>query len=105
MNIVCIADEDTNIMFGLLGIQGFSIPEMEFSEFKVKFEELLNNKSIDMIIMNEKYLLRFKQYFRPIKTQKFPLIVEIPDIKAPLTSEYFNHFIRQYLGLSTGEEK
>ncbi|WP_457557651.1 V-type ATP synthase subunit F [Candidatus Harpocratesius sp.] len=105
MNIICIADEDTNIMFGLIGIQGFTLPEMDFRKFKIEFEKILSNKSIDMIIMNEKYLLRFKNYFKGIKSQKFPIIVEIPDIKAPFSADYYNHFIKQYLGLSIGDVK
>ncbi|MHA1776498.1 MAG: hypothetical protein DRO88_04035 [Promethearchaeia archaeon] len=100
MNIICIADEDTNIMFGLIGIQGFILPEIDFQAFKSKFEEILANKSIDMILMNEKYLLRFKNYFKNIKGQKYPIIVEIPDIRAPLEGRYFKDFITKYLGLT-----
>lgn len=100
MNIICIADEDTNILFGLIGIEGYILPETDFKGFKAGFEEILANKSIDMIIINEKYLLRFSNYFKTIKAQKYPIIVEIPDIRAPLAADYFQDFISKYLGLS-----
>ena len=103
MNIICAADEDTNLMFGLLGIEGYVLPENDPDEFMEEFDELLKNQEIDFIIMPEKYLIRHKSYFQQIKIQKRPIIVEIPDIKNPLTAEYFNHHIKQLIGLAIGE--
>lgn len=103
MKMICVADADTCIMFGLIGIKGVTISDQELGQFKEVFEPILEDEEIGFIIMNEKILLRYKNYFQSIKSRKLPIIVEIPDIKAPFTSDYFNHFIKENLGLNTGE--
>ena len=103
MTIICVADEDTNIMFGLLGIEGYSLPENDLNQFVKEFDTLLQNDEIELIFMPEKFLIRYKKYFQQIKVQHHPIIVEIPDIKAPLAGEYFNQYIKQLVGLTLGE--
>ncbi|MHA1520618.1 MAG: V-type ATP synthase subunit F [Promethearchaeota archaeon] len=102
MTIICVADDDTNIMFGLLGIEGFVLPENDQNKFVREFDKFLHNDEIELIFINEKTLIRFKNYFQQIKIQRHPIIVEIPDIKAPFAADYFNHQIKKLVGLSQG---
>ncbi|MHA1610631.1 MAG: V-type ATP synthase subunit F [Promethearchaeota archaeon] len=103
MTIICVADEDTNIMFGLLGIEGYLLPENDQNKFVREFDKLLHNDEIQLIFMPEKYLVKYKNYFQQIKIQRHPIIVEIPDIKASFNADYFNHHIKQMVGLSQGD--
>ncbi|MHA1511391.1 MAG: V-type ATP synthase subunit F [Promethearchaeota archaeon] len=56
-------------------------------------------KDIGLIIISEKFLIRFKDYFKTLKARKTPIIIEIPDIKGSLDFDYFQKFIQKYIGL------
>lgn len=99
MKIVSIANEDTNIMMGLLGIEGYEIKTQDPTKFKKKFDKILEDEKIGIILMNEKFLIRYKSYFKSKKLEKTPIIVEIPDMKAPLKSDYVEDLIEKFLGL------
>ncbi|MHA1585104.1 MAG: V-type ATP synthase subunit F [Promethearchaeota archaeon] len=99
MKIVCVSDEETNILFGLIGIQGLTIKADNLTTFKQKFEEILEDQEIGVIILSETYLLRYWDYFKVIKLRKSPLIIEVPDMKAPLEEKYFRQLIEHNLGL------
>jgi len=103
VEIYCISDEDTNLMFELIGIPSILIDESKGDDFISRFSELLRDESIGLVIMNEKYLVRYPEFFKEIKQRNYPIIIEIPDIKAPLSEGYFQHFIEQYIGLSAKE--
>ena len=99
MKIICVSDEETNILFGLIGIQGYSIKADTLDVFKQKFEEILEDQEIGVIILSETYLLRYWDYLKIIKLRKRPLIIEVPDMKAPLQEDYFRQLIEHNLGL------
>ena len=52
-----------------------------------------------IIIINEQYLIRYREYFKEIKAQRLPIIVEIPNIEGALSQQYFESFIKTLLGL------
>ena len=100
MKIISVAEEDTNVLLGLLGIEGRVIKTQNPLEFKKEFEKILEDESIGIILLNEKYLIRYSEYFKIKKLQKTPIIVEIPDIKAPVDENYFEELITKYIGIS-----
>jgi vacuolar-type H+-ATPase subunit F/Vma7 len=100
MKILVVDNEDTNIMFQLLGIDSYEIKSNDPIKFQAEFDKILENTDIGLIIMNEKYLLRNKEYFKQVKNRKSPIIIEIPDLFSPLSHEYYKEFIETYIGLN-----
>lgn len=99
MKIVSIGDENLNLMFGLIGISGYKVTTDDEDELKEQFNQILRDKDIGLILMSEKFLIRFKDYFKTLKARKSPIIIEVPDISGPLEFEYFQQFIQKYIGL------
>lgn len=99
MNIIAVADEDTNILFQLLGIESILIKTQEFAAFKQEFDRILKIPNVGIIIINEQFLIRYRDYFREIKARKLPIIVEVPNIEGELSQQYFESFIKALLGL------
>jgi len=99
MKIVSVGDEHLTLMFGLIGITGYKITTDDSDEFKEQFDKILRDKDIGLIIMSEKFLIRFKDYFKTLKARKTPIIIEVPDIRGSLEFEYFQKFIQKYIGL------
>ncbi|MHA1718502.1 MAG: V-type ATP synthase subunit F [Promethearchaeota archaeon] len=99
MKIISVGDEDMNILFGLIGIHGKTLPMLDPPEFQAEFDQIIKDKEIGLILMNEKYLIKYKSYFKSIKSRKFPIVVEVPDIKGPLDFDFFKKFIQNYIGL------
>ena len=87
-------------MLGLLGIQGFEIKTQNQKEFQAQFEEILQDEDIGVIMLNEKLLIRFQDYFKRVKILKRPMIVEIPDMKGPFEDNYFQDLIKKFIALS-----
>jgi len=100
MEIRVVADENTNILFQLMGFKTLLIDDRQPDEFEKRFNKLLENDQIGVIIMSDKYLLRHRDYFRKIKVRKYPIVVEIPDLASPMQYEYFEEFLTTYLGLT-----
>lgn len=99
MKIVSVGDEHLNLMFGLIGITGYKITTNDEDELKEQFNEILRDKDIGLIIISEKFLIQFKDYFKTLKARKIPIIIEVPDIKGSLNFDYFQQFIQKYIGL------
>jgi len=99
MKIVSVGDEHLNLMFGLIGIEGYKITVSDKDELKEQFDEILKDKDIGLIIISEKFLIQFKDYFKTLKARKVPIIIEVPDIKGTLDFDYFQQFIQKYIGL------
>ena len=97
MKIICVADEDTNLMFQLMGIESRYIDPNDDNIFLEEFSKLLKDKEIGLIITKEQYVITHKKFFKTIKSERLPLIVEIPDILNPLAEDYFENFIKKYL--------
>ena len=84
-------------MFGLLGIEGHIIPDEDPEKIKQEFEILLQDKDIGVVLMKEKYLLANPKYFKNLKTQHLPLIIELPDILNPILENDFEDYIKKIL--------
>ncbi|WP_371806867.1 V-type ATP synthase subunit F [Candidatus Lokiarchaeum ossiferum] len=100
---MCVSDDDTNILFRLIGIKSFEISSNNSEIFQEEFDKILEDQDIGLVLLNEKYLMRQRDYFRRLKLRKYPIIIEIPDMKAPLKESYFRHLIEKYLGLTLKE--
>ncbi len=100
MKIKVLSDEDTNLMFRLVGIEGIEISNSNQKEFEAEFTKILQDPTIGIILINEKDYLRFNSFLKPLKLRQFPIIVEIPDLKAPLQAEYYKETLEKMIGLT-----
>jgi len=98
MKIISIAGEETNLMFHLLGIEGYTIRSHRPHQFQKEYEKILEDKDIGLVLLDEKHLLRNQDYFKKKKLQTYPVIVEIPDMLAPLGAAHFKSLFEQTLG-------
>jgi len=81
-----IGDEDAVLGFGMVGVSGNTVTNRD--EANAAFNAVLKDNEIGIIIITE----RIADLIRPlvdkyIFTQKFPLIVEIPDRIGKLTGK------------------
>ena len=67
MEVRVVADEDTNILFRLMGFKTILIDNPQRDDFEKKFDHILEDEHIGVIIMSDKYLMKHKKYFRKIK--------------------------------------
>jgi vacuolar-type H+-ATPase subunit F/Vma7 len=100
LKIICVSDSDSGLLFGLLGIESYIPKSTQLEGFREEFDRFLKDPNIGLILLNEKYLLRYREYFRVVKTRKTPIIIEIPDRQGPLPAKYFEEFIQKYIGFS-----
>ena len=99
MRIVSIADEHTNLMFNLIGIETIDIDAKDSDLYLEKMKELIDDEDIGMIIITEQDLLRHKDYFKTVKMRSNPVIIEVPKLIGPLKEDYFENFIEEFIGL------
>ena len=83
MNYFVIGDEDTVLGFGLVGVKGKTVHSGD--EAKAAFEGALSEQDTGIIIITE----RIADLIRPMVdrylfSERFPLIVEIPDREGPV---------------------
>ncbi|MCK5154848.1 MAG: V-type ATP synthase subunit F [Spirochaetales bacterium] len=78
MKYYSIGDEDTVLGFGMVGVEGMIVNGEE--EARNAFQTALKDKDVGIIIITERMaeLIR-DQVDQYIFTEKFPLILEIPD--------------------------
>ncbi len=100
MKIISIADEHTNLMFNLIGIETINIDAKDTDAYIDKFDELLEKEEIGMIIITEQDLLRHKDYFKQVKMRQSPVVIEVPKLIGPLKEDYFETFIEDFIGLT-----
>ncbi|RKX79506.1 MAG: Vacuolar H+transporting two-sector ATPase F subunit [Spirochaetes bacterium] len=83
MKYYIIGDEDAVLGFGMVGVQGSVARNRE--EAEEAFGEVLKNREMGIIIITERVaeLIRDK-VDRYVFTERFPLIVEIPDRLGPV---------------------
>ena len=84
MKYFIIGDEDAVLGFGIVGVQGRTVKN--FKEAETAFNHALENEDIGIIIITEK----IAQLIRPtvdryLFTERFPLIIEIPDRTGPVS--------------------
>ena len=99
MKIVSVSDNDTNMMFQLMGIESYLINEDDFESFKRDFEKILQIPDLGIILLNEQYLVRYQAYIREIKLKRLPIIVEVPNIRGTLSQSYYESFMQKMLNL------
>ena len=84
MKYFVIGDEDTVLGFGMVGVKGAVVRNRDGASDA--FREALADSDIGIIIITE----RIAELIRPLVdrflfTEKFPLIVEIPDREGPVS--------------------
>jgi V/A-type H+-transporting ATPase subunit F len=99
MKIVMFGDEDSIILFHLIGMEG-KIHTRGEENFEEVFKEVLDDHEVGIIIITEKILLNHRDYILPIKMQRrSPIIVEIPSIIPEFHEDYVGETIRKYIGI------
>jgi vacuolar-type H+-ATPase subunit F/Vma7 len=106
MEIVVIGDEDTRTGFKLSGVTRTYLGE----EIKTQLAEMLQDGSIGIIMITERYAEENKEVLnraRKDKKRLTPVIVEIPDSTGPITREKdpLQELIRRALGAQIAEEE
>ena len=106
MEIVVIGDEDTRTGFKLSGVTRTYPGE----EIKTQLTEMLQDNSIGIIMITERYAEENKEVIsraRKDKKRLTPVIVEIPDSTGPITRETdpLQELIRRALGAQIAEEE
>jgi V/A-type H+-transporting ATPase subunit F len=86
MNYFVIGDEDTVLGFGLVGVKGSTVRNKD--EARAAFQSALSEKDTGIVIITE----QIAELIRPLVdrylfTERFPLIVEIPDREGPLSGK------------------
>ncbi|MCP4761678.1 MAG: hypothetical protein GY870_07840 [archaeon] len=105
MRIVLFGDEDSGILFNLVGVDSIIYEEKGFQEFKMIFEELLEDPDIGIIIITDRLFIRYKDYILPYKMQRRrPIIVEIPEIIGGLKEDYAQKIIKRFIGIDISEK-
>ncbi|MHA1339164.1 MAG: V-type ATP synthase subunit F [Promethearchaeota archaeon] len=99
MKIKILGDDESIIIFNLLGIDGIIIPDND-PHFKEKFEELLNEPDVGIIIITERIFIKYREYILPIKiSRRLPIIVEIPEMLFRYHEDFIPNLIRKYVGV------
>ncbi len=102
MKIVAVTDEHMNLMFQLVGVETLTIKDPDPEVFEEKFEELFEQEDLGIIIITEQLLMRHRDFLKEFKMKDKPIIVEVPKLIGPLKEEYFENFIKKYIGLAVG---
>lgn len=78
MKYYVIGDEDTVLGFGMVGVKGQAVSNLE--EAAAAFDEAIAVEDIGIIIITEKTADTIRERVnRFLFTREFPLIVEVPD--------------------------
>jgi len=99
MRYFIIGDEDAVLGFGLVGVEGKAVRNVE--QAQEAFTTVLDQSDIGIIIITERVadLIR-PQVDRFIFTRNFPLIVEIPDRLGPLEGKpRIREMVNQAIGI------
>ncbi|MBA7470799.1 V-type ATP synthase subunit F [subsurface metagenome] len=99
MRYFIIGDEDAVLGFGLVGVEGKAVRNVE--QAQEAFTTVLDQSDIGIIIITERVadLIR-PQVDRFIFTRNFPLIVEIPDRLGPLEGKPgIREMVNQAIGI------
>ena len=101
MKIVMFGDQDSVILFNLIGIDGIIYEEdMDSEHFTSEFDKVLNNPEIGIVIITEKILIKHKEFIIPLKmNRRFPIIVQVPSIATKYKKEYLQEVVKQFIGI------
>ncbi len=100
MKYFIIGDEDTVLGFGMVGVQGRTAHNPDEADAALKIA--LDDKDVGIIIITERIaeLIR-RQVDHYIFTERFPLIVEIPDRLGKVTGRPGIHeIINKAIGIN-----
>jgi len=130
MKIVLFGDEESAILFNILGIEGViygedrtgteeapdktlrgaGISEITTSELEWKksfeeiFDQLLEDPEIGIIIITEKLLIKHRDYIIPIKMERrLPIIIEIPGMLEEIHEDFAREMVRRVIGIDFGK--
>ncbi len=107
MRAVAIGDLDFIIGFRLSGIDGIKIEND--SKFLDEFKKLSENKDVGIIIVQEKYYIKFKKEIESIISERlYPIVVSIPGKEGKISKEFLlSSLIKKAIGIEIkfGEEK
>jgi len=99
MRIEIFGYDESIILFNMLGLEGKIISDEE-KHFKEKFEDVLNDPEIGIVIITERLFEKYKDYLLPIKLyRKIPIIVEIPELIYKFNENYIPDLIKNYINL------
>lgn len=99
MKIIMFGDEDAVNLFHLVGIEGI-IQEEEADGFEEKFDSIINDPDVGIIIISERLLIKYKNLIFPVKMQRrLPIIIEIPSIIPKYKENYSREIARKYIGI------
>lgn len=106
MELVVIGDEDTRTGFRLAGVTRTCAGD----EAKVRLGEMLQDDSIGIIMITERYAEENREILNRARRDKkrlTPVIVEIPDGTGPMARERdpLQELIRRALGAQIAEEE
>lgn len=103
MKVIVFGDEETVIMFHLIGVDGV-IHEQNDPHFDDKFNKLLEDPEIGIIIITEQILIKYKDYILPIKLQRrIPIIIEIPSILLKFHEDFVRDIVKKFIGIEITE--
>jgi V/A-type H+-transporting ATPase subunit F len=98
MKYFIVGDEDAVLGFGMVGVEGHIVHDLK--EAEQAFRSALEDKEIGIIIITERVAGSIRPAIeRFVYTESFPLIVEIPDYKGPITGR---PGIREYVNAAIG---
>ncbi|MBU1077457.1 MAG: V-type ATP synthase subunit F [Spirochaetes bacterium] len=99
MKYFAIGDEETLLGLSLVGVEGKIVKTAE--DVKAAFNEVIQDKTIGIILINEKFAQKSKDFIEEfIYTKSFPLIIEIPDRNGPLPGrKAVDEIIRDSVGV------
>lgn len=84
MKYVVIGDEDTVLGLGMVGVEGKTAHDTP--EAQQAFQSALSDKEVGIIIITERVAELIRATVnRYLFTESFPLIVEIPDRRGPIS--------------------
>lgn len=104
MKIITFGDNESNIVFRLMGIDGILYEEGD-PDFEEKFSKLVDDPEIGIIIITERVFINHQEFILPIKMKRrIPIIIEIPTILNEYLEDYANDIIKSYIGINLQEE-
>lgn len=99
MRIMLIGDEESSILFHLIGIES-EIAEENSDLFKKQIQKIIDNPSIGILLITENTFVRHKDIIIPLKMKmRQPIIVEIPDMMQKFKEEYINDIYSKSIGI------
>lgn len=99
MRIILIGDDESSILFHLIGIES-EIAEENPDLFKTQLLKIIDNPTIGIILITENTFVKHKDIIIPLKMKiRQPIIVEVPDMMQKFKEEYINEIYSKSIGI------